>query len=55
MFSRRHQTHYEQFGYTTGTVDIEGHDTFDIKLRGVRDHSYGRCKVIDANLVVLPN
>ena len=55
MFSRRHQTHYEQFGCTTGRVEIEGHDSFDIKLRGVRDHSYGRCKTIDVHLVILLN
>ncbi|XP_060593544.1 uncharacterized protein LOC132748017 [Ruditapes philippinarum] len=39
-----HQTHYEQFGDTTGTVNIEGHDTVNINIRGVRDHSYGNIR-----------
>ncbi|KAL4233769.1 hypothetical protein ACF0H5_008447 [Mactra antiquata] len=39
-----HQTHYEQFGITTGNVYIEGHDTVSINIRGVRDHSYGNIR-----------
>ena len=36
-----HQTHYEQFGDTTGSVNIEGHDPVQLNIRGIRDHSYG--------------
>ncbi|XP_045197866.2 uncharacterized protein LOC123552343 [Mercenaria mercenaria] len=39
-----HQTHYEQFGDTTGTVDIQGHGSVHIDIRGVRDHSYGNIR-----------
>lgn len=38
---RAHQTHYEQFGEITGTVKIEGYADQQIKVQGVRDHSYG--------------
>lgn len=36
-----HQTHYEQFGDTTGIVNIEDHKPVDFNVRGIRDHSYG--------------
>ena len=39
---RIHQTHYEQFGDTRGTVHIEGMDDVKVDIRGVRDHSYGK-------------
>ncbi|XP_052244782.1 uncharacterized protein LOC127853955 [Dreissena polymorpha] len=39
-----HQTHYEQFGDTRGTVHIEGHDPVTFDVRGVRDHSYGNIR-----------
>ncbi|KAK7107098.1 uncharacterized protein [Littorina saxatilis] len=38
---KAHQTHYEQFGVITGQVEIEGHGSRQVQLRGVRDHSYG--------------
>ncbi|XP_064594937.1 uncharacterized protein LOC135461674 isoform X2 [Liolophura sinensis] len=38
---RSHQTHYEQFGEITGNIDIEKHGIRNVKLQGVRDHSYG--------------
>ena len=41
-----HQTHYEQFGEMSGTVTVEGHGEFDIKVQGVRDHSYGNRSLI---------
>ena len=40
VFSR-HQTHYEQFGDSEGTLDIEGHGSYELKIKGLRDHSYG--------------
>lgn len=42
MPSRAHQTHYEQFGETAGTVHIEGHEPISIRVQGIRDHSYGK-------------
>ncbi|XP_052807198.1 uncharacterized protein LOC128236389 [Mya arenaria] len=39
-----HQTHYEQFGDTRGTVTIEGHDPVTLNIRGIRDHSYGNIR-----------
>ncbi|KAL8588233.1 hypothetical protein ACOMHN_062090 [Nucella lapillus] len=41
---RAHQTHYEQFGLIQGQVDIEGHGSRQVELRGVRDHSYGNIR-----------
>ncbi|CAG2238130.1 unnamed protein product [Mytilus edulis] len=38
-----HQTHYEQFGEISGTVNISGEEKF-IKIDGVRDHSYGNIR-----------
>lgn len=38
-----HQTHYEQFGEISGTVNISGDEKF-IKVDGVRDHSYGNIR-----------
>jgi len=40
-FVSAHQTHYEQFGKLTGTVNIEGHGQVELNVIGVRDHSYG--------------
>jgi len=37
-----HQTHYEQFGELVGTVSISGVGDREIKVQGVRDHSYGK-------------
>ena len=36
-----HQTHYEQFGAITGVVNAGTLGEHHIKVRGVRDHSYG--------------
>ncbi|XP_059177655.1 uncharacterized protein LOC131956986 [Physella acuta] len=41
---KAHQTHYEQFGEIQGTVQIAGHQDLDIKVQGVRDHSYGNIR-----------
>lgn len=38
-----HQTHYEQFGQISGTVNISGEEKY-IKVDGVRDHSYGNIR-----------
>ncbi|KAK3580274.1 hypothetical protein CHS0354_023512 [Potamilus streckersoni] len=39
-----HQTHYEQFGDTTGVVQIKGREDIKVKIRGVRDHTYGKVR-----------
>ncbi|KAK6170139.1 hypothetical protein SNE40_018606 [Patella caerulea] len=41
---KAHQTHYEQFGEITGSINIDGYNTIDIKVQGVRDHSYGNIR-----------
>jgi len=41
-FIRIHQTHYEQFGDTTGDVHVQGRPPYSLNVRGIRDHSYGR-------------
>ncbi|XP_076444744.1 uncharacterized protein LOC143282822 [Babylonia areolata] len=41
---KAHQTHYEQFGVISGSVEIEGHGTRQVNMRGVRDHSYGNIR-----------
>lgn len=37
-----HQEHYEQMGQITGTVQVEGHGTYDVALDGMRDHSFSK-------------
>lgn len=39
-----HQTHYEQFGEITGTVNIAGVGDKMVNVQGVRDHSYGNIR-----------
>ncbi|CAG0888204.1 unnamed protein product [Cyprideis torosa] len=39
---KAHQTHYEQFGYLRGTVDVDG-ERHVLALNCIRDHSYGGC------------
>ena len=41
MIFRGHQTHYEQVGELSGSIDIEGHPTRHVHLRSIRDHSFG--------------
>ncbi|KAL8583173.1 hypothetical protein ACOMHN_046557 [Nucella lapillus] len=36
-----HQTHYEQWGELKGTLSIEGHPTQHLRLKSIRDHSFG--------------
>jgi len=40
-FFRAHQTHYEQFGKLTGTVNIAEYGQVELNVTGMRDHSYG--------------
>lgn len=42
-FSRAHQTHYEQHGTLTGTVEIDG-KSYNFTSPSMRDHSYGMKK-----------
>ena len=37
----KHQTHYEQWGELKGTLSIEGHSTQQLRLKAVRDHTFG--------------
>lgn len=39
-----HQTHYEQFGEISGSVDIGGYGERRLQVQGVRDHSYGNLR-----------
>ncbi|CAL1532789.1 unnamed protein product [Lymnaea stagnalis] len=41
---RAHQTHYEQFGEIVGVVHVSGHPDQEVKVQGVRDHSYGNIR-----------
>lgn len=41
MACRAHQTHYEQFGQIEGIVHIENYGDHNLKVTGIRDHSYG--------------
>ncbi|XP_056007793.1 uncharacterized protein LOC125666697 isoform X2 [Ostrea edulis] len=38
---RDHQTHYEQWGELSGKVEIEGREEQFLRLKTIRDHSYG--------------
>lgn len=38
---QNHQTHYEQWGELKGTMSIEGHETQQLRLKAIRDHSFG--------------
>ncbi|XP_067947411.1 uncharacterized protein [Watersipora subatra] len=47
LLQTRHQTHHEQFGHLTGSVEVkyEDHDeAFTVELHGLRDHSYGNIR-----------
>ncbi|KAK7114411.1 rifampicin phosphotransferase-like [Littorina saxatilis] len=37
----KHQTHYEQWGELRGTLTVEGHPTQQLRLKAIRDHSFG--------------
>lgn len=39
-----HQTHYEQFGTISGIINLGSLGEHHIKVRGVRDHSYGNIR-----------
>ncbi|BFZ09953.1 hypothetical protein BsWGS_12992 [Bradybaena similaris] len=41
---RLHQTHYEQFGEITGSVHVSSYQVQEVKVQGVRDHSYGNIR-----------
>ncbi|KAK3592024.1 hypothetical protein CHS0354_031535 [Potamilus streckersoni] len=38
---RMHQTHYEQWGEMWGKICIEGHEERNVRLKSIRDHSFG--------------
>ncbi|XP_061179945.1 uncharacterized phosphotransferase YvkC-like isoform X2 [Saccostrea echinata] len=38
---RDHQTHYEQWGELCGRIQVEGREEQLLRLKAVRDHSYG--------------
>ena len=50
---RAHQTHYEQFGEISGVVHVDGYPDQQIKVQGVRDHSYGNFSRFNTHLDLL--
>lgn len=41
VLNRDHQTHYEQWGELSGRLQVGGGEEQSLRLKSVRDHSYG--------------
>lgn len=41
MLKSKHQTHYEQCGELSGTIEVEGYPAKQVYLKSFRDHTFG--------------